>query len=70
MWGAFLTILSWVIGFFKPSPEKELGRKEAELEQQEKTIQDVRLSNEVQQSVDDMHDGDAMCELRSKWQRK
>lgn len=70
MLSKLLSFILWLVGFFKPSSDKQLGKVEQIAETQEKTIQEVRLSNEVQQSVDALKSGDAMLQLRKSWMRK
>lgn len=68
---ALLALLSaswqWVLDKFGLSDAQKLIRAEDTNKQQAQTIQDVRLSNEVQQSVTDMHESDKRELLSRKW---
>ena len=47
MLNAILSIVSWVIGFFKPSPERELGRADVREMQLIKANKDLRNEMEI-----------------------
>lgn len=62
-------LLQGFLGLFGMSDAQKLGRSQVTAEMQDKTIQEVRLGKEVQDSVDALHDGDAGRVLREKWHK-
>lgn len=67
---SILSFFLWLWGVIRPNSDRELGRVEEANKEQSKTIKNVELSNEVRESVDALHDGDASGVLKSKYGRK